>query len=77
VADISDHPDLQYSTDPPLFSHLFLSIFVKNSLVSVNRTCSLIKDLQIYYRVLRLKLHKPKLMVPKNPLYYTGGFLLV
>jgi hypothetical protein len=57
---------------PPLFSHLFLSIFVKSRFVSVNRTCSLIQDLQSYYRVLGPKPHRLEVMAPKNQLHHTG-----
>lgn len=70
--DISALLNLQHLTDLPLFSHPFLLILVKNRSVSINRTCSLIKDLQSYYRVLGPKHHRLQIKVPKNQLYHTG-----
>jgi hypothetical protein len=70
--DISALLNLQHLTNLPLFIHPFLLILVKNRSVSINRACSLNKDLQSYYRVLGPKQHRLQIKVPKNQLYHTG-----
>jgi hypothetical protein len=57
---------------PPFFSKPFLLILIKNRSVTINRTCSLIKGLQSYYRFLGPKPHRLQVMVPKNQLQHTG-----
>jgi hypothetical protein len=70
--DISALLNLQHLTDLPPFSHPFLFIVVKNRSISINRICSLVKDLQSYYRVLGPKPHRLQVIVLKNKLHHTG-----
>jgi hypothetical protein len=70
--DISALLNLQHLTNLPFFSHPFLLILIKNRSVPINRTCSLIKGLQSYYRFLGPKPHRLQVIVPKNQLQHTG-----
>jgi hypothetical protein len=55
--------DLQCSSEPTPFHPLFLLILVKNRVISINKDCSLINNLQTYYRIPEPKLNGIKDMV--------------